>query len=166
MKPQQRNFIVEVKSGRRRSAVRPASIWGDTDLKALVGSAASLRSCRSNRRACAAAERRRLRSNRGHSQWNSTGRRTCSRGRRGCCPAGSLRRGFGLARKRDTSDKGAAGSEASSSNALRAHPTKQEGGDCRSSRGGRARCARGKPQTERVSGSAGSTGECSASKDA
>jgi hypothetical protein len=36
MKPQQRNFIVEVKSGRRRSAVRPASIWGDTDLKALV----------------------------------------------------------------------------------------------------------------------------------
>ncbi|WP_156134106.1 hypothetical protein [Ensifer sp. ZNC0028] len=36
MKPQQRNFIVEVKSSRRRSAVRPTSIWGDTDLKALV----------------------------------------------------------------------------------------------------------------------------------
>lgn len=28
--------IVEAKSARRRSALRPASIWGDTDLKALV----------------------------------------------------------------------------------------------------------------------------------
>ncbi|MBW0365218.1 hypothetical protein [Ensifer adhaerens] len=36
MKPQQRKFIVEVKSARRRSTGRPASIWGDTDLKALV----------------------------------------------------------------------------------------------------------------------------------
>ncbi|MBD9650222.1 hypothetical protein IB267_17885 [Ensifer sp. ENS09] len=36
MKPQQRKFIVEVKSARRRSAIRPSSIWGDTDLKALV----------------------------------------------------------------------------------------------------------------------------------
>ncbi|WP_429809158.1 hypothetical protein [Ensifer sp. B1-9] len=36
MKPQQRKFIVEVKSARRRSTIRPASIWGDTDLKALV----------------------------------------------------------------------------------------------------------------------------------
>lgn len=36
MKPQQRNFIVEVKSARRRSIVKPTSIWGDTDLKSLV----------------------------------------------------------------------------------------------------------------------------------
>ncbi|WP_429819924.1 hypothetical protein [Ensifer sp. B1-9] len=36
MKPQQRKFIVEVKSARRRSTIKPASIWGDTDLKALV----------------------------------------------------------------------------------------------------------------------------------
>ena len=36
MKPQQRKFIVEVKSPRRRSMIRPTSIWGDTDLKALV----------------------------------------------------------------------------------------------------------------------------------
>ncbi|MBD9596850.1 MULTISPECIES: hypothetical protein [unclassified Ensifer] len=36
MKPQQRKFIVEVKSARRRSTGRPASIWGDTDLKAFV----------------------------------------------------------------------------------------------------------------------------------
>lgn len=41
MKPQQRKFVVEVKSARRRSAVRPASIWGDTDLKALVRAAES-----------------------------------------------------------------------------------------------------------------------------
>lgn len=40
MKPQQRKFIVEVKSARRRSTVRPASIWGDTDLKALAREAA------------------------------------------------------------------------------------------------------------------------------
>ncbi len=39
MKPQQRKFIVEVKSARRRSATRPASIWGDTDLKALARAA-------------------------------------------------------------------------------------------------------------------------------
>lgn len=36
MKPQQRKFIVEVKSARRRSTIKPDSIWGDTDLKALV----------------------------------------------------------------------------------------------------------------------------------
>ncbi|NVD41794.1 hypothetical protein HT585_23275 [Ensifer sp. HO-A22] len=36
MKPHQRKFIVEFKSPRRRSTIRPASIWGDTDLKALV----------------------------------------------------------------------------------------------------------------------------------
>ncbi|MBD9649926.1 hypothetical protein IB267_16335 [Ensifer sp. ENS09] len=41
MKPQQRKFIVEVKPSRRRSAVRPASIWGDTDLKALAREAES-----------------------------------------------------------------------------------------------------------------------------
>lgn len=36
MKPQQRKFIVEVKSARRRTTTSPSSIWGDTDLKALV----------------------------------------------------------------------------------------------------------------------------------
>lgn len=36
MKPQQRKFIVEFKSGRRRTANKPTSIWSDTDLKALV----------------------------------------------------------------------------------------------------------------------------------
>ena len=36
MKTQQRKFVVELKSARRRSAIRPASIWGDTDLKALA----------------------------------------------------------------------------------------------------------------------------------
>jgi hypothetical protein len=36
MKTPLRNFVVERKSGRRRSTMRPASIWGDTDLKALV----------------------------------------------------------------------------------------------------------------------------------
>lgn len=36
MKPQQRKFIVEVKSARRRTTTIPSSIWGDTDLKALV----------------------------------------------------------------------------------------------------------------------------------
>lgn len=41
MRPQQRKFIVEFKSPRRRSAVRPASIWGDTDLKALAREAES-----------------------------------------------------------------------------------------------------------------------------
>ncbi|MBD9596939.1 hypothetical protein IB270_29335 [Ensifer sp. ENS05] len=34
MKRQQRKFIVEIKSARRRSTIRPTSIWGDTDLKA------------------------------------------------------------------------------------------------------------------------------------
>jgi len=36
MKTQQRKFVVELKSARRRSTIRPASIWGDTDLKALA----------------------------------------------------------------------------------------------------------------------------------
>jgi len=36
MKTQQRNFVVERKSGRRRSTMQPESIWGDTDLKAFV----------------------------------------------------------------------------------------------------------------------------------
>ena len=36
MKTQQRTFVVELKSARRRSAMQPASIWGDTDLKALA----------------------------------------------------------------------------------------------------------------------------------
>ncbi|AYG63975.1 MULTISPECIES: hypothetical protein [Rhizobium] len=36
MKTQQRKFVVELKSARRRTAMRPASIWGDTDLKALA----------------------------------------------------------------------------------------------------------------------------------
>ncbi|WP_049730988.1 hypothetical protein [Rhizobium ecuadorense] len=36
MKPQQRKFVVEFKSGRRRSPVQPDSIWGNTDLKALA----------------------------------------------------------------------------------------------------------------------------------
>ncbi|WP_143033031.1 hypothetical protein [Sinorhizobium sp. NFACC03] len=36
MKRQQRKFIVEVKSARRRTTTNPSSIWGDTDLKALV----------------------------------------------------------------------------------------------------------------------------------
>lgn len=36
MKTQQRKFVVEIKSARRRSTTRPDSIWNDTDLKALV----------------------------------------------------------------------------------------------------------------------------------
>ena len=36
MKTPQRNFVVEFKSGRRRSSPQPTSIWGNTDLKALV----------------------------------------------------------------------------------------------------------------------------------
>jgi hypothetical protein len=36
MKTQQRSFVVEIKSTRRRSKVAPKSIWGDTDFKALV----------------------------------------------------------------------------------------------------------------------------------
>jgi hypothetical protein len=39
MKPQQRKFIVEVKSPRRRSTTSQSSIWGDTDLKAIVRAA-------------------------------------------------------------------------------------------------------------------------------
>ncbi|MET4689523.1 hypothetical protein [Sinorhizobium fredii] len=39
MKPQQRKFIVEVKSARRRSTTSQSSIWGDTDLKALARAA-------------------------------------------------------------------------------------------------------------------------------
>ncbi|KSV66652.1 hypothetical protein N182_35130 [Sinorhizobium sp. GL2] len=39
MKPQQRKFIVEVKSPRRRSTTRQSSIWGDTDLKAIARAA-------------------------------------------------------------------------------------------------------------------------------
>jgi hypothetical protein len=41
MKTQQRNFVVERKSGRRRLTMQPTSIWGDTDLKALVREAES-----------------------------------------------------------------------------------------------------------------------------
>ncbi|MBB5596218.1 MULTISPECIES: hypothetical protein [Rhizobium] len=36
MKTQQRKFVVELKSARRRSTIQPASIWGDTDLKTLA----------------------------------------------------------------------------------------------------------------------------------
>ena len=36
MKTQQRKFVVERKVCRRRLTMQPASIWGDTDLKALV----------------------------------------------------------------------------------------------------------------------------------
>lgn len=36
MKSQQRTFVVEFKSPRRRSKTPPASIWGNTDLDALV----------------------------------------------------------------------------------------------------------------------------------
>ena len=36
MKTPQRNFVVEFKSGRRRPAIRPGSIWNDTDLKAIA----------------------------------------------------------------------------------------------------------------------------------
>jgi hypothetical protein len=36
MKSQQRTFVVEFKSARRRSTTRPESIWADTDLKAHV----------------------------------------------------------------------------------------------------------------------------------
>lgn len=39
MKPQQRKFIVEVKSPRRRSTTSQSSIWGDTDLKAIARAA-------------------------------------------------------------------------------------------------------------------------------
>ncbi|WFU13097.1 hypothetical protein QA646_27530 (plasmid) [Rhizobium sp. CB3090] len=36
MKTQQRKFVVELKSARRRTTIQPTSIWGDTDLKALA----------------------------------------------------------------------------------------------------------------------------------
>ena len=36
MKTQQRKFVVEFKSGRRRSAKQPDSIWGNADLKSLA----------------------------------------------------------------------------------------------------------------------------------
>jgi hypothetical protein len=36
MRKPQRTFVVELKSGRRRSAMRPDSIWGKTDLKSFV----------------------------------------------------------------------------------------------------------------------------------
>ncbi|MDK4731508.1 hypothetical protein [Rhizobium sp. CNPSo 3490] len=36
MKTPQRKFVVEFKSGRRRLTTQPPSIWGNTDLKALV----------------------------------------------------------------------------------------------------------------------------------
>ncbi|SCW46841.1 hypothetical protein SAMN02927900_01729 [Rhizobium mongolense subsp. loessense] len=36
MKTPQRKFVVEFKSGRRQTKARTTSIWGDTDLKALV----------------------------------------------------------------------------------------------------------------------------------
>ena len=39
MKTPQRKFVVERKSGRRRLTMQPTSIWGDTDLKALVRAA-------------------------------------------------------------------------------------------------------------------------------
>ncbi|NTJ11625.1 hypothetical protein [Rhizobium lusitanum] len=36
MKTQQRTFVIEFKSGRRRSSMKQDAIWGDTDLKALA----------------------------------------------------------------------------------------------------------------------------------
>ncbi|MBB4235833.1 hypothetical protein [Rhizobium esperanzae] len=42
MKTPQRNFVVEIKSKGRRSAVRQESIWGSTDLKAFARQAASV----------------------------------------------------------------------------------------------------------------------------
>ena len=36
MRPQQRSFVVEIKSARRRLKTEPKSIWGNTDFKALV----------------------------------------------------------------------------------------------------------------------------------
>ena len=41
MKPQQRNFVVEIKSRGRRSTASPASIWGNTDFKAFARQAES-----------------------------------------------------------------------------------------------------------------------------
>ncbi|KQV83412.1 hypothetical protein [Rhizobium sp. Root1220] len=42
MKTPQRNFVVEIKSKGRRSAVRQGSIWGSTDLKVFALQAASV----------------------------------------------------------------------------------------------------------------------------
>nr|WP_064245457.1 hypothetical protein [Rhizobium leguminosarum]OAP96847.1 hypothetical protein A4U53_37435 [Rhizobium leguminosarum] len=42
MKTPQRNFVVEIKSKGRRSAVRQGSIWGSTDLKAFARQAAGV----------------------------------------------------------------------------------------------------------------------------
>lgn len=42
MKTPQRNFVVEIKSKGRRSAVRQGSIWGSTDLKAFARQASSV----------------------------------------------------------------------------------------------------------------------------
>ncbi|EHS54080.1 hypothetical protein PDO_3797 [Rhizobium sp. PDO1-076] len=39
MKTPQQNFVVEFKSGRRHNDARSGSIWGNTDLKALVRAA-------------------------------------------------------------------------------------------------------------------------------
>lgn len=39
MKTPQQNFVVEYKSGRRHTDARSGSIWGNTDLKALVRAA-------------------------------------------------------------------------------------------------------------------------------
>lgn len=39
MKTPQQNFVVEYKSGRRHNDARSGSIWGNTDLKALVRAA-------------------------------------------------------------------------------------------------------------------------------
>ena len=42
MKTQQRSFVVEIKSARRKSKMAPKSIWGDTDFTALVREAEAL----------------------------------------------------------------------------------------------------------------------------
>jgi hypothetical protein len=42
MRPQQKSFVVEIKSKGRLSTVRQGSIWGTTDLKALAQQAASV----------------------------------------------------------------------------------------------------------------------------
>jgi hypothetical protein len=42
MRPQQKSFVVEIKSKGRRSAVRQGSIWGTTDLKAVARQAANV----------------------------------------------------------------------------------------------------------------------------
>lgn len=42
MRPQQKSFVVEIKSKGRLSTIRQGSIWGTTDLKALAQQAASV----------------------------------------------------------------------------------------------------------------------------